>query len=180
MEEGRRTLDVTALVIEPNVESARLVQAVLEPWGVAVITASSTAEAELIAKAIHPDIILCDIEPPYAAGLRFIESLRTSSDGDLRRIPAIAMTAAYEDIDARTARAAGFDVFLRKPIDADQLPHTVALLVARASCCAKAIPYRWWGELTGSYDVRLTSHVSSHGDPVGKQRPDSGAFGMGR
>jgi CheY-like chemotaxis protein len=49
----------------------------------------------------------------------------------LRNVPAIAMTAAYEDIDARTARSAGFDVFLRKPIDPDQLPHTVALLVSQ-------------------------------------------------
>jgi CheY-like chemotaxis protein len=40
------------------------------------------------------------------------------------------MTAAYEDIDARIARDAGFDVFLRKPIDPDQLPHTVAVLLA--------------------------------------------------
>jgi CheY-like chemotaxis protein len=52
-------------------------------------------------------------------------------DGRVRDIPAIAMTAAYEDIDARSARDAGFDVFLRKPIDPDQLPHTVALLLAR-------------------------------------------------
>jgi len=131
MEEGRIILDVTALVIEPNVESGRLVRAILEPWGVAVITTASTAEAELMAQAVRPDIVLCDIQPPYAAALRFIQSLRASSDGRLRSIPAIAMTAAYEDIEPRTARAAGFDVFLRKPIDADQLPHTVALLLAR-------------------------------------------------
>jgi hypothetical protein len=35
-----------------------------------------------------------------------------------------------DDISARTARDAGFDVYLRKPIDGDQLPHTIALLIA--------------------------------------------------
>ena len=44
-------------------------------------------------------------------------------------MPVIATTVAYEDIDARTARAAGFDVFLRKPLDPDQLLHVVAFLV---------------------------------------------------
>ena len=82
-----------------------------------------------MATAVRPDILLCDIQPPHAEGLEFIRRIRNSGDSRLRDIPAIAMTAAYEDIDARTARNAGFDVFLRKPIDADQLPHTVALLV---------------------------------------------------
>jgi CheY-like chemotaxis protein len=129
---GSTALDVAALVIEPNLESARLVQAVLEPWGVAVITTSSTAEAQLLVAAVRPDIVLCDLHPPLAEGLRFIQWLRSSADGHLRHIPAIATTAAYEDIDARSARGAGFDVFLRKPIDPDQLPHTVAFLLAQS------------------------------------------------
>ena len=130
-EDASTTLDIAALVIEPNAESARLVQAVLEPWGVTVVTASSTAEAEVMVTAVWPDVILCDIQPPEADALRFIQRLRSSADSRVRNIPAIAMTAAYEDIDARTARGAGFDVFLHKPIDPDQLPHTVALLLAR-------------------------------------------------
>jgi two-component system, chemotaxis family, CheB/CheR fusion protein len=130
-DEGANTLDVAALVIEPSLESARLLQAILEPWGIVVLTAASTAEAQLMITAVRPDIVLCDIRPPHADGLRFIRWLRSSSDARLRHIPAIAMTAAYEDIDARTARDAGFDVFLRKPIDAEQLPHTVSLLLAQ-------------------------------------------------
>jgi len=39
---------------------------------------------------------------------------------------------AYDDIDARIARGAGFNVFLRKPIDPDQLCHAVALLIAQS------------------------------------------------
>jgi CheY-like chemotaxis protein len=132
MGEGAKTLDVTALVIEPSAESAHLLQAVLEPWGVVVMMTASTAEAELMLAAVTPDIVLCDIRPPHADGLRFIQWLRASPDVRLRNIPAIAMTAAYEDIDARAARGAGFDVFLRKPIDPEQLPHTVSLLLARS------------------------------------------------
>jgi CheY-like chemotaxis protein len=124
-----RPLNVSALVIETHPDSASLVQAVLEPWGITVLRASSTAEAATMIGAVRPEIILCDIAPPHADGLDFLRRLRASADPRLRTVPAIAMSAAYEDIDARTARAAGFDVFLRKPIDPDELPHTVAALI---------------------------------------------------
>jgi CheY-like chemotaxis protein len=133
MESPRPTpdlLNISALVIEGDRESASLLQAVLEPWGVRVVTTSSTEEAQRMLATFRPDIVLCDIDLPGADGLTFMRWLRASSDARLDKTPAIAMTFRYDDVDARTARAAGFDVFLRKPIDPDQLPHIVALLVA--------------------------------------------------
>jgi CheY-like chemotaxis protein len=123
-------LNISALVIEDDHESSSLLQAILEPWGVRVMRTSSAEEAQVMLATLRPDIVLCDIDLPGADGLTFVRWLRASPDTRLHKIPAIAMTFRYEDVDARTARAAGFDVFLRKPIDPDQLPHVVALLVA--------------------------------------------------
>lgn len=123
-------LDMSALVIEDDQESASLLQAILEPWGVFVVRASSAEEAQLMLTTVRPEVILCDIDLPGADGLAFVRWLRASPERRLRTIPAIAMTFRYEDVDGRTAREAGFDVFLRKPVDPDQLPHIVALLVA--------------------------------------------------
>ena len=125
-------LEISALLIERDAESAKLIQVVLEPWGVTVVIVASIREAEIMIATVRPDIILCDIVAPHGDGLEFIRRLRTSRDIKLKNIPAIAITAAYEDVDARAARAAGFDVFIRKPIDPDQLPHTVALLIGQA------------------------------------------------
>ena len=137
----RDLLNILALVIEDDRESASLLQAALEPWGVRVVKTSSTEEAQGVLAALRPDIVLCDIDLPGADGLTFVRWLRESSDARLHKIPAIAMTLRYEDVDARTARAAGFDVFLRKPIDPDQLPHVVALLViSRAGTSAPQAP----------------------------------------
>lgn len=122
-------LNVSALVIEDDRESVSLLQAILAPWGVAVMTTSFTEEAQAMLATIRPDIILCDIDVPGVDGLTFVRWLRESPDARINTIPAIAMTCRYEDVDARTAREAGFDVFLRKPVDPDQLPHIVALLV---------------------------------------------------
>jgi DNA-binding response OmpR family regulator len=41
------------------------------------------------------------------------------------------MTAFYERYSTREVRDAGFDVLLHKPIDPEQLVHTVTLLVNR-------------------------------------------------
>lgn len=119
-----------ALVIERDPESVKLLQALLERWDIAITGATSTAEAEEIIRTVRrPDVILCDIAVRGTDALDFIRRLRSSADINLSKVPAIAMTASYEDVDARTARAAGFDVFIRKPLDPDQLPHIVTLLM---------------------------------------------------
>lgn len=134
-------LDISALVIEDDHESASLLQAILEPWGVVMMRTSSAEEAQMMLATVRPDIILCDIDLPGADGLTFVRWLRESSDPRLDKIPAIALTFRYEDVDARTAREAGFDVFLHKPVDPDQLPHIVALLVAsRGGTTAPDVP----------------------------------------
>ena len=118
-----------ALVIEKDRESVKLVKAILERWDFAVSSAASIAEALSMIRAVPPHIILCDVTAPITAAFTFIRDLRSSSDPAFNRMPVIATTVAYEDIDARTARAAGFDVFLRKPLDPDHLLHVVAFLV---------------------------------------------------
>jgi len=123
------SLEITALVVDDHLESILLIEAILEPWGVSIVSASSAAEAESMLQAIRPDVILCDLVMPGLDGLTFIRRLRTHGDPRIRNIPAVAITAMYEDISARMARDAGFDVYIRKPIEAEQLPHTIALLV---------------------------------------------------
>lgn len=125
-----RLLNISALVIEDDRESATLLKAILEPWGVFVVSASSAEEAKGMLATVRFEVILSDIDLPGEDGLTFVRWLRQCADTRIDKIPAIALTFNYEDVDARTAREAGFDVFLRKPVDPDQLPHIVALLVA--------------------------------------------------
>jgi CheY-like chemotaxis protein len=71
-------------------------------------------------RAVRPHIIFCDITSPIPEAFTFIRDLRSSRDTRLSKTPAIATTASYEDIDASRARAAGFDVVLKKPLDPEQ------------------------------------------------------------
>jgi len=123
-------LDIAALVIDDDQGSLHLLHAILEAWDVVLIDAASVEEAKIMLNVIRPDIILCDIMLPGGGGLNFVRWLRHRAVVEFRTIPAIAMTSRYDLVNARTAREAGFDVFMLKPIDPDQLPHIVALLVA--------------------------------------------------
>jgi CheY-like chemotaxis protein len=121
--------DITALVVDDHRDSVQLLIAALEPFGAAVIAAGSAPEARALLRATDVDVVVCDLELPGENGLEFIRWVRSrSSTGD---IPAIAVTFFPERFGVREARAAGFDVYLRKPIDPTDIVGVVATLMKR-------------------------------------------------
>jgi two-component system, chemotaxis family, CheB/CheR fusion protein len=127
------TRSIAVLVLEDHGESLALLHAVLEPAGIRVIASRSTEEAKrlMLLGGVRPDVILCDLVLPGDDGLAFIRWLRAEGPEESRRTPAIAMTAFYERYGTREVRDAGFDVYVQKPLDPDQIPFTIGLLVAR-------------------------------------------------
>ena len=122
---------VSCLLIEDHAESASLLEVVLRSWRIETRTASSAAAARSLLQMERPDVIICDLKLPTEDGLSFIRWLRSQPLKELSRIPAIAVTANYEQYAAQEARAAGFDLYLAKPVDLDDLPHQVMLLVGQ-------------------------------------------------
>ena len=120
---------VKALVVDDHHDSVQLLAAALEPYGVAVITAGSVAEARQILGAGEVDIIVSDLGLPGENGLELIRWVRSQPSG--RDVPAIAVTFFSERFGVREAPAAGFDVYLRTPIDPTDVVHIVATLVNR-------------------------------------------------
>ena len=121
--------DITARVVDAHRDSVHLLIAALEPFGAAVIAAGSAPEARELLRATDVDVVVCDLELPGENGLEFIRWVRSrSSTGD---VPAIAVTFFPERFGVREARAAGFDVYLRKPIDPTDIVGVVATLMKR-------------------------------------------------
>jgi CheY-like chemotaxis protein len=120
---------VKALVVDDHRDSVVLLAAALEPFGVGVVSAASAAEARQILRGAEVDVIVCDLGLPGENGLEFIRSVRALPTGC--DVPAIAVTFFSERFGVREARAAGFDVYLRKPIDPTDIVHVVATLVNR-------------------------------------------------
>ena len=119
--------DITALVVDDHRDSVHLLIAALEPFGAAVIAAGSAPEARELLRATDVDVVVCDLELPGENGLEFIRWVRSWSS----TVPAIAVTFFPERFGVREARAAGFDVYLRKPIDPTDIVGVVATLMKR-------------------------------------------------
>src|SRR5262249_46120600 len=74
------------------------------------------------------DVMLVDIAMPVEDGYSLIQRVRAGVVPGRRSIPAAALTAFAREEDRRLALAAGFQMHLAKPIDAQALITAVASL----------------------------------------------------
>ena len=111
---------IRLLYIEDNAANARLLEkffALKENWRLAVAT--SADEGLALARAEPPHAILMDINLPGKSGAEALTELR--ADAELRAVPVLAVSAdARPDHVARMLEH-GFDAYLTKPIDFDEL-----------------------------------------------------------
>jgi CheY-like chemotaxis protein len=120
---------VHVFVVEDNQDSCQLLQEVLTYCGALVHIASSTEEALDDLTQFIPTVILCDLALPGADGFAFVRALRALAPAQGGQLPAIAISAHYEDFARPEALRLGFNEFLRKPLNLDQLCGTISRLL---------------------------------------------------
>ena len=124
---------VQLLVVDDDQDALDMLSLLLGEAGASVRTATSAAEALALLRWIRPDVLLSDLAMPDEDGYSLIRSLRTLELESGRRTPAVALTAYVRVQDRARAVDAGFDVFVEKPVDPDELLSVIAGLVdARA------------------------------------------------
>lgn len=116
------------LVVDDNMDNIALLSLDLRQEGYRVVTASNGEEAIKVASLMRPDVILMDIGMPLLDGLGATTRIR--EDEELRGIPIIAVTAFTTAGFRRAAYDVGFDGYLAKPIDFDQLHELIGRLLA--------------------------------------------------
>ena len=82
-------------------------------------------------RAVTPDIVLCDIIMPEKNGYEVCEFIKTAND--LKHIPVLLLTGAFEPFDQDRAKKAGCDGFLAKPFEPQTLISKVKELLATAT-----------------------------------------------
>jgi PAS domain S-box-containing protein len=117
--EGRRIL-----LVEDEPETRGFLRALLEVRGAEVLAAADVGEAINVLKDWQPHAIISDIAMPGEDGYAFIRRLR--EPGTHTQVPAIAVTAYGREEDAARAISAGFDSFMRKPIDPEAFIEAIA------------------------------------------------------
>jgi signal transduction histidine kinase/ActR/RegA family two-component response regulator len=123
---------ISLLVLDDDTDALDLFATVLRQAGAEVRTARSVREAIALLGTWEPDVAVSDIEMPEEDGYAFIRRLRGGEVPHGDRIPAVAVTA-YGGVSERIKIAsAGFDSYVAKPVEPDELAAIIGRLVARA------------------------------------------------
>src|SRR5438445_11015187 len=99
--------------------NVKLLRWVLEKHGYTVHTASDAQTARAGIRAVHPQLVLMDIQLPDVDGLQLTRELK--ADPDLRSIPIVAVTSYAMEGDRQRSVHAGCDGQLNKPFDNHQV-----------------------------------------------------------
>ena len=131
---GRRAEDVSldgirVIAVENEPDTRNLLGQLLRQWGADVRTAGSAREAMEQLIENPPDVLVSDIGLPDQDGYTLIRQLRALAPEAGGGIPAVALTAYATADDRARALAAGFQLYLAKPIDPDALRVSVSRLV---------------------------------------------------
>lgn len=124
---GRRPLRI--LLVEDSAPVARVFALTLESMGDDVQTVASGAEALEAIAAAPTDVVISDISMPGMSGYQLAQRIRANDAW--RGIYLIAGTGYGQPEDRRRALEAGFDEYLVKPLEIDQLEAIFARLASR-------------------------------------------------
>jgi CheY-like chemotaxis protein/two-component sensor histidine kinase len=123
---------VSVLVVDDEPDARTLIHRILTYCEAEVFTAASGAEGLQLLKTHRPDVLISDIGMPETDGFQFIRQVRQLSPEEGAHTPAIALTAFASSEDRTAALLAGFQVYVVKPIEAQELLVTVANLLGRS------------------------------------------------
>lgn len=111
------------MYVEDDPAASMLVQRVLSAEGYEVIEVDDGLASIELARRLHPDLILMDINLPGIDG--YAVTTKIKSMPETRNIPIVALTANVIEGDRERALVAGCDGYIPKPIDVDTFPKDV-------------------------------------------------------
>jgi CheY-like chemotaxis protein/anti-sigma regulatory factor (Ser/Thr protein kinase) len=121
------------LVVDDEPDVLDLIARVLREAGAQVRTASNAQEALSVLRTAAPRVLVSDIGMPEMDGYELLRRARRLETAGAR-LAAIALTAFARPEDRKRALDAGFDEYLSKPME----PQELVLLVSRLSTPAGA------------------------------------------
>jgi len=121
---------LSVLLVEDDDDSRGMLADMLARHCARVIAVSTATEALEMLQRHHVDVLLSDLRLPSMDGFALIHELRLQQDPALATMPAASITASRHIEDRHHALAAGYQVFLQKPVHPDILVTTMAALAA--------------------------------------------------
>ena len=116
------------LLVEDNDLNSEIASEILKNYGFCVDVAENGAVAVDKVKNTSEgeyDLVLMDVQMPIMNGYEATKCIRALDSISKANIPIIAMTANAFDEDRKTALECGMNGFISKPIDIEELVHTL-------------------------------------------------------
>jgi CheY-like chemotaxis protein len=107
------------MVVDDHVAAGDLLVEILSMEGYAVRVALCGRDAVVTAREFKPQIALLDVGLPDMDGFALARLLR--ADPQLQQIRLVALSGYGESVDAASSKQVGFDHYLVKPVDVEQL-----------------------------------------------------------
>ncbi len=120
------------LVVDDDAINLMVIEQMLDTSGYPVVSAVDGVDAVEKAALVQPALILMDIRMPRMNGIDAAIAIRKQSNGRCPKI--VAVTADVTDRQREACRAAGFDGFLAKPVDMEDLLSTVGEFMRLQLC----------------------------------------------
>ena len=121
--------NTTVLAVDDDEDILELLRTILEESGAKVATADSAEAALALYRLTPPDIIVSDMRLGSSDGFAFIATIRQYNKEYRGFTPAIALTGFAYPGDEDRARAAGFDAYIHKPFNPEDLVLTITKLL---------------------------------------------------
>lgn len=133
-----RESDKKQVLVADDSESSRdLLRFILERSGCAVIEAQDGEQALSLARSLFPDLLIIDLNMPLRDGYSVTSALRRIPT--FARTPIIALSAGIAQTDRDSIAAAGFSMFLPKPVPPAQLRACIAKFLTQDSACGQLL-----------------------------------------
>ena len=122
---GNFLFESASILVVDDIESNRvLIQEFFRDTNISVTEANDGQKGLAIVRTIAPDLVLMDIKMTVMDGKAATRQIK--GDPELKHIPIIALTASALREDQEQIMKAGFDGYLRKPIQRSELFHEVS------------------------------------------------------
>ncbi len=126
------------LVVEDEANIREKLITVLGFEGFETLGAADGRVGVELARAEHPDLIVCDIMMPDLSGYGALRELR--ADPNTAAIPIIFLTAAASRADMRKGMELGADDYITKPYTVEELLAAVRTRLSRQRTIRSAAP----------------------------------------
>ena len=120
--------DLRVLLVDDDADTLQVLSVMLADSGAKVETAMSVTKALEVLQWHRPDVLVSDLAMPGEDGYKLIAKIRSLENKDEGQLPAVALTSHVRVEDRARALAAGFNMFVPKPVEPAELLNAIANL----------------------------------------------------